>query len=36
MIIVIEDKVDSWQWDFGDGTTSEEQDPIHQYSEAVK
>jgi hypothetical protein len=25
-------KVDSWKWSFGDGTTSTEQNPIHQYS----
>jgi hypothetical protein len=24
-------KITSWQWDFGDGTTSTEQNPIHQY-----
>jgi PKD repeat protein len=23
----------AWKWDFGDGTTSTEQDPIHQYKE---
>jgi hypothetical protein len=26
-------KVNSWKWDFGDGTTSTEQNPIHQYPE---
>ena len=25
-------KVTSWKWDFGDGTTSTEQHPIHQYA----
>jgi PKD repeat protein len=29
-------QVNTWQWDFGDGTTSKEQHPIHQYSEAGK
>lgn len=29
-----EGKIDSWKWDFGDGSTSEEQNPIHQYKEA--
>jgi len=24
----------SWEWDFGDGSTSDEQHPIHQYQEA--
>ena len=24
-------KITSWRWDFGDGTTSNEQNPIHQY-----
>jgi hypothetical protein len=27
-------KINSWKWDFGDGSTSEEQNPIHQYKEA--
>ena len=27
-------EVDSWHWDFGDGKTSTEQHPIHQYEEA--
>ena len=31
-----EGKVISWKWDFGDGTTSEEQNPIHKYKEAGK
>jgi len=26
-----EGEVTSWKWDFGDGTTSTEQNPIHQY-----
>jgi hypothetical protein len=26
-----EGTVTSWKWDFGDGTTSTEQNPIHQY-----
>lgn len=26
--------ISSWQWDFGDGTTSAEQSPIHQYESA--
>lgn len=25
-------KIDTWSWDFGDGTTSSEQNPIHRYS----
>jgi hypothetical protein len=29
-------KINSWQWDFGDGTTSSEQNPIHQYKETGK
>jgi len=24
-------KIDSWQWDFGDGTTSGERNPLHEY-----
>lgn len=31
-----EGKVNSWKWDFGDGTNSEEQNPIHKYKEAGK
>ena len=31
-----EGKINLWKWDFGDGTTSEEQNPIHQYKEAGK
>jgi PKD repeat protein len=27
-----EGQVTSWKWDFGDGTTSTEQNPIHQYA----
>ena len=27
-------EITSWSWDFGDETTSNEQHPIHQYSEA--
>ena len=27
-------EITSWQWDFGDDTTSDEQHPIHQYAEA--
>jgi PKD domain len=29
-------KINSWKWDFGDGITSEEQNPIHQYKEPGK
>ncbi|MFH0988771.1 MAG: PKD domain-containing protein [bacterium] len=31
-----EGKINTWKWDFGDGTTSEEQNPIHQYKDAGK
>lgn len=31
-----EGEIKSWKWDFGDGTTSLEQNPIHQYKEAGK
>ncbi|MFV5688035.1 PKD domain-containing protein [Flavobacterium sp. ZT3R25] len=31
-----EGEIKSWKWDFGDGTTSSEQNPIHQYKEAGK
>lgn len=27
-------KVETWKWDFGDGTISKEQNPIHQYNTA--
>jgi uncharacterized membrane protein len=27
-------KITSWKWDFGDGTESAEQSPIHQYQAA--
>jgi PKD repeat protein len=27
-----EGQITSWKWDFGDGTTSTEQNPIHQYA----
>ena len=29
-------KIDHWLWDFGDGTTSTEQNPIHSYKDAGK
>jgi len=29
-------KVTSWHWDFGDGQTSLEQNPVHEYSKAGK
>jgi hypothetical protein len=29
-----EGEITSWQWDFGDGTVSTEQHPLHQYEEA--
>ncbi len=29
-------KITSWHWDFGDGTTSTEQNPMHQYKDAGK
>jgi hypothetical protein len=28
--------ITSWKWDFGDGTTSTDQHPIHQYKEAAE
>ncbi len=31
-----EGEIKSWNWDFGDGTNSTEQNPIHQYKEAGK
>ncbi len=31
-----EGEIKSWNWDFGDGSTSTEQNPIHQYKEAGK
>ena len=31
-----EGEIKSWNWDFGDSTTSTEQNPIHQYKEAGK
>src|SRR5699024_2979653 len=29
-------KITSWSWDFGDKTTSTEQNPVHQYKQAGK
>ncbi|MBV5348441.1 PKD domain-containing protein, partial [bacterium] len=29
-------KITSWHWDFGDGTASAEQNPVHQYKDAGK
>ncbi|MEW6998566.1 PKD domain-containing protein [Colwelliaceae bacterium BS250] len=29
-------EINTWPWDFGDGITSGQQHPIHQYSEAGK
>lgn len=29
-------QIDAWKWVFGDGTTSNEQNPMHQYKEAGK
>lgn len=29
-------QIDSWKWDFGDGTTSDEQYPVHQYQDPGK
>jgi PKD repeat protein len=29
-------KITNWHWDFGDGTTSTEQNPMHQYKDAGK
>jgi PKD repeat protein len=26
----------SWHWDFGDGTTSDQQNPVHRYRQAGK
>ena len=31
-----EGEIKSWKWDFGDGTTSLEQNPMHQYKESGK
>jgi PKD repeat protein len=37
-VVAFEDKsegtVTSWRWDFGDGTSSTEQHPIHAYKKA--
>ncbi len=29
-----EGEITSWKWDFGDGTISTEQHPVHQYKQA--
>lgn len=29
-------EINTWEWNFGDGTTSTEQHPIHQYQNAGK
>ena len=29
-------KITTWKWDFGDGTTSGEQNPIHRYEKPDK
>ena len=31
-----EGEITSWRWDFGDGTTSDEQHPLHSYAQAGK